>query len=69
MSYESLLHDFSESVHFILDNRSPAQNHDEQERKRLEKECKHILSEVGRLEMGRKNFTLRLQNAMGMVRV
>lgn len=71
LNYTFLLRDFKKSVKFVLDTPNPALDESlrSQEQKLMERECKHLLSEISRLEMGRQIHTERLKNAMNLVKI
>lgn len=57
LHYAGLLEDFRRAVVFVRDTRNPAMDAVEgahYSRKVLEKECYNLLSEIERLEMGRR---------------
>ncbi|KAF9463247.1 hypothetical protein BDZ94DRAFT_1259474 [Collybia nuda] len=69
LNYALLLRDFEESVKFVLNTPNPTieESLRTQEQERMERECKHLLSEISRLEMGRQIHTERLRNAMDLL--
>ncbi|KAK0205522.1 hypothetical protein DFS33DRAFT_1487588 [Desarmillaria ectypa] len=72
LHYSSLLEDMRKAVVFILDTPNPAMDSLPQEEKLfsrtlLEKECRNLLSEIGRLEMSRRMQDKRLKNVMNLV--
>ncbi|KII85915.1 hypothetical protein PLICRDRAFT_115548 [Plicaturopsis crispa FD-325 SS-3] len=73
LHYESLLTDFAKSVTFVRDTPNPAMDSlsvDEQtrtiSRKRLERECNNLSSEIARLQASRGMQGKRLKNAMDL---
>ncbi|KAK0460693.1 uncharacterized protein EV420DRAFT_1533668 [Desarmillaria tabescens] len=72
LHYSSLLEDMRKAVAFIRDTPNPAMDNlpegDKQfSRTLLEKECRNLLSEIGRLEMSRRMQDKRLKNVMNLV--
>ncbi|KAF8584986.1 hypothetical protein K439DRAFT_1616330 [Ramaria rubella] len=73
LHYASLLEDFNQSVHFVLDTPNPAMDHPKYEAERkssralLEKECKNLLTQIDRLKMSREMWDKRLKNVMHLV--
>lgn len=70
LNYTFLLRDFEESVKFVLNTPNPTLDEGlrSREQELMERECKHLLSEISRLEMGRQIHTERLKNAMNLVK-
>ncbi|KAL0068934.1 hypothetical protein AAF712_003927 [Marasmius tenuissimus] len=72
LHYYSLLEDFRKAVLFVRHTPNPAMDSQSEElrnfsKKLLEKECDTLLSEIGRLEMGRNMQDKRLKNVMNLV--
>ncbi|KAK1236101.1 hypothetical protein PQX77_000691 [Marasmius sp. AFHP31] len=72
LHYYSLLEDFRKAVLFVRHTPNPAMDSESEElrtfsKKLLEKECDTLLSEIGRLEMGRNMQDKRLKNVMNLV--
>ncbi|KAJ7135427.1 hypothetical protein C8R43DRAFT_1020979 [Mycena crocata] len=72
LHYSALLEDFRKTVDFVLQTPNPAMDALPEEdrlfsRRLLERECKNLLSEIDRLEMGRKMQDKRLKNVMNLV--
>ncbi|KAK7056720.1 hypothetical protein VNI00_002437 [Paramarasmius palmivorus] len=72
LHYSSLLEDMRNSVQFIISTPNPAMNSlDERlqtdSRKRLEKECNHLLIEIQRLDKQLQMQGQRLENVMNLV--
>ncbi|KAJ8522411.1 hypothetical protein ONZ45_g1008 [Pleurotus djamor] len=74
LHYSSLLKDFAKSVRFVLDTPNPVMDADniteevkKQSRQWLERECNNLLSEIERLQKGRKMQDQRLKNVMNLV--
>ncbi|KAJ6511364.1 hypothetical protein C8R47DRAFT_963701 [Mycena vitilis] len=72
LHYSALLSDFRKAVDFVRDTPNPAMDALPKEqrqfsRRLLEKECKNLLSEINRLEMGRSMQDKRLKNVMNLV--
>lgn len=69
--YSSLLEDFRKTVNFVRDTRNPALDAFPEDPKFSEnlmvRECDNLVSEVGRLEMGRRMQEKRLKNVMNLV--
>ena len=73
LHYQSLLHHFKVSVHFIEETPNPAMESElvtDEQRKTSEElmgnECKNLLSEIERLEKRRGMLSSRLKNAMDL---
>ncbi|KAK0243210.1 hypothetical protein EDD85DRAFT_762039, partial [Armillaria nabsnona] len=72
IQFSSLLENLRKTVVFIRDTPNPAMDTLPQEEKQysqtlLEKECRNLLSEIDRLEMGRRMQDQRLKNALNLV--
>ncbi|KAF9467131.1 hypothetical protein BDZ94DRAFT_1249633 [Collybia nuda] len=72
LHYSSLLEDFKKTVEFVRTTRNPAMDAlEESERKYstdlMDRECHYLLSEIERLEMGRRMQDKRLKNVMNLV--
>ncbi|KAJ7507271.1 hypothetical protein B0H11DRAFT_1970976 [Mycena galericulata] len=72
LHYSALLEDLRKAVVFVLDTRNPAMEALPEEerlssRQLLERECKTLLNEIERLEMGRTMQDNRLKNVMNLV--
>ncbi|KAH6910723.1 hypothetical protein BKA70DRAFT_1271341 [Coprinopsis sp. MPI-PUGE-AT-0042] len=72
LHYSSLLEDFRKTVEFIRDTVNPAlddlpESEQEWNRKIMDRETTTILSEISRLEKGRKMQDRRLKNVMNLV--
>ncbi|KAH8829102.1 hypothetical protein DL96DRAFT_1596644 [Flagelloscypha sp. PMI_526] len=70
LHYAGLLEDFRKAVVFVRDTRNPAMDADadvKHSRRLLEQECYNLLSEIERLEMGRRMQDKRLKNVMNLV--
>ena len=70
LHYDSLLEDFRKSVEFILETRNPSLESNEEterERKILEREGDHLLSEIKRLRNAAKSQDKRLGNVINLV--
>ncbi|KAG7445230.1 uncharacterized protein BT62DRAFT_897935 [Guyanagaster necrorhizus] len=72
LHYSSLLEDMKKAVTFTRDTPNPAMDNVPEEEKQfsrtlLEKECRNLLSEIGRLEMSRRMQDKRLKNVMNLV--
>ncbi|KAL0563537.1 hypothetical protein V5O48_018530, partial [Marasmius crinis-equi] len=72
LHYTSLLEDFRKAVYFVLNTNNPAMDAESEETRDfsktlLEKECHNLLSEIDRLEMGRRMQDKRLKNVMNLV--
>ncbi|KAF5384252.1 hypothetical protein D9615_003334 [Tricholomella constricta] len=72
LHYSSLLEDFEKTVTFIRDTYNPAMDSvSEQERAYsahlMKRECQNLLSEINRLDNGRKMQDKRLKNVMNLV--
>ncbi|KAK0216506.1 hypothetical protein EDD85DRAFT_434173 [Armillaria nabsnona] len=72
IQFSSLLENLRKTVAFIRDTPNPAMDTLPQEEKQysqtlLEKECRNLLSEIDRLEMGGRMQDQRLKNALNLV--
>ena len=75
LHYSSLLEDFRKTVEFVRDTANPALNSDDASDKDkrdwnckiMDRETTTILSEISRLEKGRKMQDRRLKNVMNLV--
>ncbi|KAK0190526.1 hypothetical protein F5146DRAFT_557424 [Armillaria mellea] len=72
IQFSSLLENLRKTVVFIRDTPNPAMDTLPQEEKQysrtlLEKECRNLLSEIDRLEMGGRMQDQRLENALNLV--
>ncbi|GLB39824.1 putative corA-like Mg2+ transporter protein [Lyophyllum shimeji] len=72
LHYSSLLEDFEKTVKFIRDTHNPAmESYSKAEREYsahlMKRECQNLLSEINRLEMGRRMQDKRLKNVMNLV--
>lgn len=72
LHYSSLLDDFKKIVEFVRTTKNPAMDAlDEAVRKEsadlMDRECNYLLSEIKRLEMGRRMQDKRLKNVMNLV--
>lgn len=72
LHYSSLLEDFRKTVEFVQKTRNPALDAlSEEDRKFSEslmtRECDNLISEIDRLEMGRRMQDKRLKNVMNLV--
>lgn len=73
LHYSSLLEDFRKTVVFIRDTKNPAMDSVSEEIREhsksvMTRECANLLSEIERLEMGRRMQDKRLKNVMNLVR-
>jgi hypothetical protein len=73
LHYSALLEDFRKTVDFVLETPNPAMDGLSKEERRfsrrlLERECKNLLIEIGRLEKSRTMQDKRLKNVMNLVR-
>ncbi|KAJ6612791.1 hypothetical protein B0H10DRAFT_1806903 [Mycena sp. CBHHK59/15] len=72
LHYSALIEDFRKAVDFVLETPNPAMDVLSAEdrlfsRRLLERECKNLLIEIDRLEMGRNMQDKRLKNVMNLV--
>ncbi|KAJ7031642.1 hypothetical protein C8F04DRAFT_1110130 [Mycena alexandri] len=72
LHYSALLEDFRKAVAFVRDTSNPAMDALPEEERTfsrglLERECKNLLSEISRLELGRSMQDKRLKNVMNLV--
>ncbi|KAJ7481617.1 hypothetical protein FB451DRAFT_1236610 [Mycena latifolia] len=72
LHYSALLEDFRKAVDFVRETPNPAMDACPEEervfsRNLLERECKNLLGEINRLEMGRRMQDKRLKNVMNLV--
>ncbi|KAJ7291167.1 hypothetical protein C8J57DRAFT_1043706 [Mycena rebaudengoi] len=72
LHYSALLEDFRKTVDFVLETPNPAMDGLSKEERRfsrrlLERECKNLLIEIGRLEKSRTMQDKRLKNVMNLV--
>ncbi|KAF8892904.1 hypothetical protein BD779DRAFT_1765736 [Infundibulicybe gibba] len=72
LHYSSLLDDFRKTVEFIRTARNPAISSFKKEdqdstNELMERECRNLLNEIERLEMGRRMQDKRLKNVMNLV--
>ena len=72
LHYSSLLADFRKTIIFIRDTKNPALDSLSPEeiafsRRLMDRECANLLTEIERLEMGRKMQDRRLKNVMNLV--
>lgn len=72
LHYSALLEDFRKAVDFVRETPNPAMDACPEaervfSRNLLERECKNLLSEIDRLEQGRKMQDKRLKNVMNLV--
>ncbi|KAJ7704297.1 hypothetical protein B0H17DRAFT_1039206 [Mycena rosella] len=72
LHYSALLEDFRKAVDFVRATPNPAMDARPEEermfsRNLLERECKNLLNEIHRLEMGRRMQDKRLKNVMNLV--
>ncbi|PFH48071.1 hypothetical protein AMATHDRAFT_181098 [Amanita thiersii Skay4041] len=68
LHYASLLLDFKKAVKFIEETPNPVMDYDHNEdlKATLHKECKYLLTEIGRLEEAREMQDQRLKNVMNL---
>jgi hypothetical protein len=76
LHYTALLSDFKKSVEFVRDTRNPAMHDDsitdaerELDKKLLDEECGHLLTEIERLQMNRQMQDDRVQNVTHLVTI
>ncbi|KAL4261704.1 hypothetical protein AB1N83_006669 [Pleurotus pulmonarius] len=72
--HSELLTEFAKTVQFVLNTRNPAMDSESvteearlHSRQRIEAECRTLLSEIERLQKGRKSQDQRLKNVMNLV--
>ncbi len=72
--HSELLTEFAKTVQFVFNTRNPAMDSESvteearlHSRQRIEAECRTLLSEIERLQKGRKSQDQRLKNVMNLV--